>query len=189
MTRGTCTPRLSVIVAIGDVEDSIGRDVRSMARQLRARGIPFEILAASDGSCDTSMVVLQLLRTEIPELSLLGGTRPGRVFRRAVAHARGEAVLLFEARRGTALPYAILGWALSRLNRRAAVIVRSRFVLAHRLRALPVLLATVGRGSDYEARFERRASNLGLDLEIAGKSRRAGLSRSLLSPMLRLLSV
>lgn len=186
-TRGK-SPKLSVIVAVRDVEDSVGRDVRRLARHLREREISFEILAASDGSCDTSMAVLRLLCAEIPELILLGGTRPGRVFRRAVAHARGDAVLLWEADGGATFPHAILGWALSRLGRRAAVIVRGRFVLANRLRTLPVLLEASGRGGDYETRFERRVSNLGLDVEIAGKSHR-GLRRSLLAPVLRILSV
>jgi glycosyltransferase involved in cell wall biosynthesis len=57
---------LSVIVAVRDVEDSIGRDVRALAARLRARGIAFEILAASDGSCDTSLTLLRLLCAEIP---------------------------------------------------------------------------------------------------------------------------
>jgi len=180
--------KLSVIVAVRDVEDSIGRDVRGLAAQLRKRGIAFEILAASDGSCDTSLTLLRFLRAEIPELSVLGLARSGRAFRRAVAHARGDAVLLWEAERGAAFPYAVLGWALSRLARKAAVIVRGRFVLADRLRALPILLATSGRWDDYQERFERQAAHLGLDLEIVGqRSRRR--SRRLWAPVMRILSV
>jgi len=180
--------RLSVIVAVRDVEDSIGRDVRSLAAHLRARGIAFEILAASDGSCDTSLTLLRFLSAEIPELTVVGLARSGRAFRRAVAHAQGDAVLLWEADRGMTLPYAVLGWALSRLARRAAVIVRGRFVLANRMRTLPVLLETSGRWHDYEVRFERQAAALGLDMEIVGRrSRRRG--RHLLAPVLRILSV
>ena len=180
--------KLSVIVAVRDVEDSIGRDVRSLAAHLRERGIVFEILAASDGSCDTSLTLLRFLGTEIPELSVLGLARSGRAFRRAVTQAQGDAVLLWEADRGATLPYAVLGWALSKLATKAAVIVRGRFVLAHRLRALPILLATSGRWDDYEARFERQAADLGLDLEIVGqRSRRR--SHRLWAPVLRILSV
>ena len=161
--------RLSVIVAVRDVEDSIGRDVRSMAAHLRQRGLVFEILAASDGSRDTSLTLLRLLCSEIPELSVVGLARSGRAFRRVVAHAQGEAVLLWEADRGAVFPHAVLGWALSRLARKAAVIVRGRFVLANRMRVLPILLETSGHWDDYEARFERQASALGLDLEIVGQ--------------------
>jgi glycosyltransferase involved in cell wall biosynthesis len=180
--------KLSVIVAVRDVEDSIGRDVRNLAVHLRQRGLAFEILAASDGSRDTSLTLLRFLCSEIPELSVVGLARSGRAFRRAVAHARGDAVLLWEADRGVAFPHAVLGWALSRLARKAAVVVRGRFVLADRMRALPILLETSGRWDDYEARFERQAANLGLDVEIVGqRSRRR--SRQLLAPVLRILSV
>ena len=180
-------PRLSVIVAVRDDEDSVGRDVRALAGHLRKRGLTFEILAVGDGSYDTSLTLLRFLHTEIPELSVLGLARGGRAFRRATAHAQGDAVLLWDADRGTPVPHAILGWALSRLTRRDAVVVRGRFLLAHRRRCLPVLLGTAGHGDDYEARFERRAESLGLDLEIVGRrpARRLGL----LAPVLRILSV
>jgi glycosyltransferase involved in cell wall biosynthesis len=180
------SPFLSVIVAVRDVEDSIGRDVRALAKHLRQRGLSFEILASSDGSHDTSLTLLRFLHAEIPELSILGGARPGRAFKRAVVHACGETVLLWESDRGAPVPHAVLGWALSRLARRAAVVVRGRFLLAHRLRALPVLLGVAGRGDDYEIRFEREASGLGLDLEVVGQRPRR---RGLLSPVLRILSV
>ena len=186
MTGNGTAPRLSVIVAVRDVEDSIGRDVRVLASHLRERGLPFEILACSDGSYDTSLALLRFLRAEIPELAILGGARAGRAFERSVVQARGETVLLWEADRGAPVPHAILGWALSRLVRRVAVVVRGRFLLAHRLRALPVLLPVAGRGDDYEIRFERQARRLGLDLEIVGRRRPR---RGLLSPVLRILSV
>jgi len=188
MARNYQAIRLSVIVAVRDVEDSIGRDVRNLAAHLRARGIGFEILAVSDGSCDTSLTLLRFLSTELPELTVIGLARSGRAFRRAVTHAQGDAVLLWEAERGTTLPYAVLGWALSRLASKAAVIVRGRFVLANRLRALPVLLETSGRWDDYETRFERHAADLGLDLEIVGQRPRRRVRR-LWAPVLRILSV
>jgi glycosyltransferase involved in cell wall biosynthesis len=182
------TLELSVIVAVRDVEDSIGRDVRTLAARLRERGIVFEILAVSDGSRDTSLTLLRFLGAEIPELSVIGLARSGRAFRRAVAHAQGDAVLLWEADRGAAFPYAVLGWALSRLARKAAVIVRGRFVLANRMRALPILLENSGRWDDYEARFERLAVRLGLDLEIVGQ-RPHRRRHHLWAPVLRILSV
>ena len=180
-------PGLSVIVAVRDDEDSVGRDVRALARHLRERGLLFEILAVGDGSFDTSLTLLRFLQKEIPELQVLGIARGGRAFRRATAHAQGDAVLLWDADRGSAVPHAILGWALSRLARRDAVVVRGRFLLAHRRRCLPVLLATIGHGDDYEAHFERRASGLGLDVEMVG--RRSRRRRGLLAPVLRILSV
>jgi hypothetical protein len=186
MTANGTAPRLSVIVVVRDVEDTVGRDVRALALHLRQRGLPFEILAASDGSYDTSLTLLRFLRRQIPELAILGSARSGRAFTRTVAHARGDVVLLWESDRGAPVPHAVLGWALSRLARRAAVVVRGRFLLADRRRALPLLLGVAGRGDDYEIRFERQAYRLGLELEVVG--RRARRHRSLLSPVLRILS-
>jgi len=180
--------RLSVIVAVGDVEDTVGREVRDLALHLRERRLGFQILALGDGSHDTSLTLLQLLSAEIPELSVLGSARPGHAFRRAMAHTQGEVVLLWEAGRGPAPPHAIVGWALSRLGRKDAVIVRGRCIFANRIRALPVLLHVHGHGDVYEARFERRALSLRLDVDIVGKRARRR-RRGLLAPVLRILSV
>jgi hypothetical protein len=183
MTGRTGALRLSVIVVVRDDEDSIGRDVRDLALRLRQRGLDFEILAISDGTHDTSLTLLRFLSAELPELSVLGMARNGRAFRRATAHAQGDVVLLWEANRG-GFPHAILGWALSRLARRPAVVGGGRFGLADRMRALPVLLDATGRGEEYEVHFERRAASLGLDLEIVGRRARRGL----FAPVLRILA-
>jgi glycosyltransferase involved in cell wall biosynthesis len=181
----TRPPLLSVVVAVRDAEDTVARDVRALALHLRRRGLCFEILAVSDGSRDTSVTMLRLLSNEVPELVILGSARPGRAFKHAVVHASGEVVLLWESDRGAPVPHAVLGWALGRLARRAAVVMRGRFLIAHRLRALPALLAVAGRGDDYEIRFERQAAGLGIDLDVVGQRQRR---RTLLSPVLRILS-
>jgi glycosyltransferase involved in cell wall biosynthesis len=186
--------QLSVIVAVRDVEESIGRDVRSLAAELRGRGIRFEILAVSDGSRDTSLTLLRLLGEEVPELSVLGLARRGRAFRRAVAQATGQAVLLWEANGRTAFPSAMFGWAWSQLgrkdrkDRKTGVVVRGHFVLANRPAALPILLELAGRWDEYETRFERLAAQQRMDLEIVG-TRRRHLGRRLIAPVLRILSV
>jgi hypothetical protein len=162
-------PSLSVIVVVRDDEDTVGGDVRALAHHLRARGLDFEILAIADDSYDTSLTLLRFLGVELPELTVLGRARRGRACRRATAHAQGRVVLLWEADRGRRIPHAVLGFALSRLACRAAVVVRGRFVLADRMRALPVLLDTTGHGDEYEARFERAAQRRGLDVEIIGQ--------------------
>jgi hypothetical protein len=182
-TRGTA-PLLSIIVAVRDVEDSIAGNVRVLAKHLRERGLSFEILAAASGSFDTSLTLLRFLQAEVPELAILGGARPGRAFKHAIVHATGALVLLWESDRGAPVPHAVLGWAMSRIGRRAAVVVRGHFILAHRLRTLPVLLGVTGRGGDYERRFEREASSMNLDLEVVGSRTRR---RTLLSPVLRIL--
>ncbi len=179
---------LSVIVAVRDVEETIGRDVRSLAAELRGRGMRFEILAVSDSSRDTSLTLLRLLGEEVPELSVLGLARGGRAFRRAIAQATGQVVLLWGADGRTPFPSALFDWALAQLSRRTAVVVRGRFVLANRLSALPILLELAGRWDDYDARFERLASRQGINLEIAGPRRRHR-GRRLIAPVLRMLSI
>jgi glycosyltransferase involved in cell wall biosynthesis len=179
---------LSVIVAVRDVEETIGRDVRSLAALLRDRGMRFEILAASDGSRDTSLTLLRLLGEEMPELAVLGFVRGGRAFRRAIAQATGQVVLLWEADGRTPFPSALFDWALAQLTRRTAVVVRGRFVLARRLSALPILLELAGRWDDYDARFERLAARNRMDMEIAGPRRRHR-GRRLIAPVLRILSI
>jgi glycosyltransferase involved in cell wall biosynthesis len=178
---GQPVPQLSVIAIVRDVEDTVGRDVRALTRHLRALGLSFEVLAISDGSYDTSLTLLRFLGAEIPELTVLGLARPGRAIRRAVAHAQGDAILMWEVDRGATLPLAVLGWAHSRLSRR-------RFILARRSPALPILLHVNGRGSDYETRFERHAAALRLDVEVAGKRTRPRRYNPL-APVLRILSV
>jgi glycosyltransferase involved in cell wall biosynthesis len=179
---------LSVIVAVRDVEETVGRDVRSLAAELRGRGMRFEILAVSDGSRDTSLTLLRLLGEELPELSVLGLARGGRAFRRAIAQSTGREVLLWEADGRDSFPSALFSWALAQLARRTAVVVRGSFVLAKRLAALPILLELAGRWGDYDARFERLAARQRMNLEIAGPRRRHR-GRRLIAPVLRILSI
>ena len=65
-----------------------------------------------------------------------------------------------------------LGWALSRLAAgRDAVVLRGRYVVARRLAALPVIVRASGSGLLFEAVFERRAQELGIDI-VGSRPRR-----------------
>src|SRR5436190_19666314 len=108
------SPSLSVVLAVRDAEETIGRDVRQMAQHLRAAGISFEIVAVNDGCCDNSLAVLQLVTAQVPELRLCPGDSRGRAFIRGASEAQGRLVALVDACDG-ALPLATLGWAMSRL--------------------------------------------------------------------------
>lgn len=173
---------LSIVIAVGDVEESIGRDVRRVVQHLRALGLGFEILAVNDGCCDNSPAVLRLLEPEIPELRALTGDAAGRAFLRGAAEARGPALVLWDAG-GGAFPLAALGWALQRLAAgKQAIVLRGRCIVGARLACLPALVGSSGRGLLFERTFERQARDL--DLEIVGARRRAGL----LEPVLRFLA-
>lgn len=179
------SPAVSIVLAVREAEETIGRDVRQMAQHLRASGISFEILALNDGCCDNSLAVLRLLTAQVPELRLCAGDARGRAFIRGAAEAMGQVVVLVEPGDG-ALPLAALSWAISRLERSTdAVIFRGRCVVARRLPALPAIIRARGRGNLFERSFERTAA--GLAVEIVG-TRPRPTAGGLLAPVLRFLA-
>ena len=186
------SPSLSVVIAVREAEETIGRDVRRMAQHLRAAGVSFEIVAVNDGCCDNSLAVLRILTAQVPELRLCPGDARGRAFIRGASEARGHLVAMVEAGGGS-FPLAALGWAMSRLERSAdAIIFRGRCVLGRRLTCLPAIVHARGRRDLYERSFERAAS--GLTVDVVGTRPRlprlpAGLlPTGLLAPVLRFLA-
>ena len=94
---------------------------------------------------------------------MLGRESSGRPFLRGSSEARGDVVVLLDA--GKRVSLAPLGWALSRLGAgRDAVVLRGRYLVARRLAALPVIVRASGPGLLFEAVFERRAQELGIDV-------------------------
>jgi len=165
-------PEISVVIAFGDHEDSTGL------------GRPFEILAVSTGSTDNSLSIAGLLAGSMKELRVLPRATAGRAFLRGASEARGDVVVLLDAGKQASL--APLAWALSRLGAgRDAVVLRGRYVVARRLRALPVIVRASGPGLLFEPVFERRAQELGIDV-VGSRPRRP--MPFLLRPVLRFLA-
>jgi len=157
----------SVVIAVREAEETIGRDVRRIAADLREAGVSFEVLAVNDGCRDNSFSVLRLIAASVPELRLCAGDVSGRPFIRGAAEAHGEAIALLQAG-GAGLPLAPLSWALARLRRGAdAIVFRGRCILARRLVCLPVIIRAAGRGELFERNFERNARPV--RAEIAGR--------------------
>jgi glycosyltransferase involved in cell wall biosynthesis len=174
---------LSVVIAVREAEETIGRDVRGIADHLRAAGVTFELLAVNDGCCDNSLAVLRLLEGQIPELRVCPGDARGRAFVRGTADARGEMVALLDAAEG-GLPLLTLDWALARVGGGAdAVVFRGRCIIGRRLACLPAVVRAGGRGNLFQHSFERNAR--GLEIEIVGTRPKA---RGLLGPVLRFLA-
>jgi glycosyltransferase involved in cell wall biosynthesis len=174
----------SVVIAVREAEETIGRDVRRIAAHLREGGVSFEVLAVNDGCRDNSFSVLRLVAASVPELRLCAGDVSGRPFMRGAAGARGEMIAMLDAG-GAGLPLAPLSWALARLRRGAdAIVFRGRCILARRLVCLPVIIRATGRGESFERSFERNASGLRMDI-MGTRPRRVGL----FAPVLRLLAV
>jgi hypothetical protein len=177
-------PEISVVVAAGDHEDSIGHEIRRVASHLSGLGRSFEILVVNSGSSDNSLTIAGLLATSIPQVRVLPRQGAGRAFLRGSSEARGDIVVLLEG--GKRVSLAPLAWALSRLAAgRDAVVLRGRYVVARRLAALPVIVRASGPGLLFEPVFERRAQELGIDV-VGSRPRRA--MPFLLGPVLRFLA-
>ncbi len=181
-------PEISVVLAVGNHEESIGHDIRCVATHLRRLGRTFEILAVNSGSSDNSLSIAQMLCAAVPELRVISREAGARAFLRGSSEARGETLVLLGAGRRVSL--APLGWALSRLAAgRQAVVLRGRYVVARRLAALPVIVRASGPANGFgllfEAVFERRAQELGID--VVGSRPRPTMPL-LLRPVLRFLA-
>jgi hypothetical protein len=178
-------PAISIVIAVGNHEDSIGHLIRSVSAHLGRLGRSFEILAVNAGSSDNSLSIASILARSVPELRVLGRESVGGPFLRGSSEAKGDVVVLMDAGRPASL--APLGWALSRIAvGRDAVVLRGRYVVARRLAALPVIVRASRPGLLFEAVFERRAQELGVDV-VGSRPRRP--MPLLLRPVLRFLSV
>ncbi|HEX3694618.1 MAG TPA: glycosyltransferase [Polyangia bacterium] len=183
LSRPQRQPEISVVLAVRDNEETVGHLIRAVAAHLRALARSFEILVVNDGSRDNSLSIARLLSAQVPELRLVTRNSSGRAFLRGAAEAHGDVVVLVEAHRTVSL--APLGWALSRLAAgREAVILRGRYIVARRLLALPIIVRASGPGILFEAVFERRAEELGIDV-VGSRPQRTPL---LLRPFLRFLA-
>jgi hypothetical protein len=177
-------PDVSVVLVVRNAEDKVGSAVKRIVQHLRGLDQSFEVLAINAGSWDTSFAVLKLLAVEVPELRVLDKDVGARVYVRGAAEARGSSVVFMEADR-VPMSLSPLGWTLSRLaGGTEAVVVRSRWIAARRLPALPAIARARGRRELFERSFEREASEL--RLEVAGTARR--VPSGLLAPVWRLLA-
>jgi len=177
-------PDLSVVIAVGDHEDSIGHLIRNVATHLSHLGRSFEILIVNAGCKDNSLSIASVLATTTSGIEVLARDVAGRAFLRGTSEARGDVVVLLDASKPASL--APLAWALSRIAAgRDAVVLRGRYVVARRLAVLPVIVRATGPGVLFEAVFERRAQELGIDI-VGSRARRP--VPLLLRPVLRFLA-
>jgi glycosyltransferase involved in cell wall biosynthesis len=182
MDRSKKSPELSLVLAFGDSEDSIGHTVRDAIRHLTALGKTFEIIAVNEGSRDNSLAVLQLLAERTPgaQLSVIHRDSSGRAYCRGAAEARGGALVLLRAHAGIG-PLAPLGLALHRLNHgQDVVVVPGRFLVCRRDAASVAIARTRGASVDFERRFLRETERL--SVLTLGAARETTLA----NPLLRL---
>ena len=177
-------PELSVVIAVGDQEETIGHLIRQVATHLSRLDRSFEILIVNSGCSDNSLSIASVVATTTPGIEILARDSEGRAFLRGTSEARGDLVVLLDAGKPASL--APLAWALSRIAAgRDAVVLRGRYIVARRLALLPVIVRASGPGVLFEAVFERRAQELGIDIVGSRPRRPVPL---LLRPVLRFLA-
>lgn len=162
MDRSKKFPELSVILAFGDSEESIGHTVRDAIRHLTALGTTFELVAVNEDSRDNSLAVLRLLAEHTPGemLSVVNRDSSGAVFVAGAAQATGKYLLLLRGHSSTG-PLAPLGLALHRLaHGHDAIIVPGRFVVCRRDTCSGAIARAAGASREFERRFLREAQLL-----------------------------
>lgn len=172
--RPGTTPRayeVSAIIPFADHEDVIGAAVQRVAAHLRELGVAFEIVAVDEDSGDNSHAVLALLRAQVPELRVTHALGRGRGFELGIARAQGHVLWLLEPTAATQ-PLAPFARALDQIRDESldAVVVRGRFAVAHRTRALQAVAGLRGMGEVYLRRLTKKlqARGLRLDVQLAG---------------------
>lgn len=166
MMPHTGTLDVSVVIPFADHEDLIGAACGRIARHLAELGLSFEILAVDEASGDNSHAVLGLLRRSLPPLRIIAGARPGRGFAMGSACARGRVLWLVEPH-SALRSLAPFGRAHTRVVRSELdlAVVRGRFSVVKRSRALGLVDAIAGAAGTFERRLVRRASSRGLNVE------------------------
>ena len=173
---------VSVILPFGDDEDVIGAAIQRIAAHLRELSLSFELIAVDEDSGDNSHAVLALLRAQVPELRVTHAPARGRGFDTGISRAQGQVLWLIEPH-AAMQPVVGFARAFEQIRddgpaARDAAVVRGRFAVAHRIRALEVAAGLRGTGDVYYRRFAKRlaARGLRLDVQVAGGARRVAMS-------------
>jgi len=90
----------SVLIPAHNEEKNIIRTVQALAAELRAEGIPFEIVVVNDNSTDATPDVVAEAQDEFPELRLVHNAPPGglgRAVRFGLQHYEGDALVIVMA--------------------------------------------------------------------------------------------
>lgn len=161
---------VSAILPFGDDEDVIGAAVQRIATHLRGLGLHFEILAVDESSGDNSHAVLALLRSQVPELRVAHAPGRGRGFDTGIARAQGRVVWLISPLAATQ-PLPGFARAFEQIlddspQGKDATVLRGRFAVAHRTRALDVAAGLRGTGDVYYRRLAKRLAARGLRLDV-----------------------
>lgn len=172
---------VTVVLPFTDDEDLVGSACKRIARHLEEQGLAYELIAVDEGSGDNSVALLALLRPTLPELRVLHGASAGRGFALGAAAARGRVLWLLEPDSATR-SLSVFGRPHGRVARGELdlAVVRGRFAVMKRTRALGLIDAVTGRGASFERRLLKRAQRRHLTheaYEVGGTRSITGTSR------------
>jgi len=158
---------VSVVLPFRDHEDVIGSAVQRVAGHLRELGLAFELLAVDEDSGDNSHAVLALLRGQVPELRVLHAPVRGRGAEAGIARAQGRALWILSPHAASA-PLGAFQRAFDQVvhDEVDAVVVRTRFAVAHRVRILAAVHGVRGVGPSLLRRLARRLAASGLRVDV-----------------------
>lgn len=90
----------SIVIPAYNEEENILPTIRSLADELRAEQIPFELVVVNDNSKDDTPKVVEAATAEFPEIRLVHNTPPGglgRAVRFGLKHFKGDVVAVVMA--------------------------------------------------------------------------------------------
>ncbi len=178
-------PELSVVIAVGDQEDSIGHLIRNVAAHLSSLGRSFEILVVNAGCKDNSLSIASVLAATMPEIEVLARDAAGRAFLRGTSEARGDVVVLVDASKPALAGAARRGRCPASPRGATRSCCAAATWSPAGSRCCRSIVRASGPGVLFEAVFERRAQELGIDIVGSRPRRPVPL---LLRPVLRFLA-
>jgi len=120
---------LSVVIPARDEEGCIASTVENLHRELRAHGVPHEIVVVDDGSSDRTWKILEELKLRIPNIAPTQNTGLhgfGRAVIWGLDRAHGEAIVIMMADESDDVRDVIRYWNV--LNEGYECVFGSRFV-------------------------------------------------------------
>lgn len=94
------TPTISIVAPVYNEEQGIKAFIGAVAGIMRARDLPWELVLVNDGSADRTLELIQKAKIQYPEIEWFDLSRNfghQAAVTAAIAHARGDAVVVMDA--------------------------------------------------------------------------------------------